>query len=88
MDGRYALLIANSVFEDLAIPDLKTPPHNLDRLIASSILEKRRFQKERYYAIRSNPSQYEQAFWKYNGVDILPIEFETFIKKLTEASGS
>lgn len=59
-----------------------------DRLIASSILEKRRFQKERYYTIRENPSQYEQAFWKYNGVDILPIKFETFIKKLTETSES
>ncbi len=29
MDGRYALLIANSVYEDPDIPDLKTPPRNL-----------------------------------------------------------
>ncbi len=59
-----------------------------DRLIVSSILEKRRLQRERYYTVRTNPSQYERAFWKFNGVDILPIKFDTFIKNLIEASGN
>ncbi len=59
-----------------------------DRLIASSILERRRLQRERFYTVNANPTQYEGAFWKYNGVDILSIEFDAFIKNLIQASGT
>ncbi len=56
-----------------------------DRLIAGAVLEKRRSHRERYYAVTEAPTQYEQAFWKYKGVDIFQEKFETFVKKLADA---
>ncbi len=56
-----------------------------DRLIAGAVLEKRRSYMERYYAVTENPTKYEQAFWKYKGVDIYQVNFETFVKNFAGA---
>lgn len=54
-----------------------------DRLIVNAILEKKRGRCERSYAVSENPSQFERAFWKYNGVDVYEVATERFIRNIT-----
>ncbi|MCP4110984.1 MAG: TIR domain-containing protein [Desulfobacteraceae bacterium] len=53
-----------------------------DRLIANAILEKKRTRREPSYAVHEEPTLYEKAFWKFNGVDIYEVEPGKFVSEL------
>jgi len=56
-----------------------------DRLVANTILEKKRVHRDRSYTVAGNPSPYEKAYWKFNGVDVYPVELEPFVENLHNA---
>ena len=60
--------------------------HNLaewhDRLLLNAILEKKRAQTDRSYAVQERPTAYASAYWKAHGVDVYQVNLKTFIEKL------
>ena len=62
--------------------------HNLsewyDRLILNAILEKKRTQTERSYAVQEHPTAYATAYWKAHSVDLYQVNLKTFVEKLGE----
>jgi hypothetical protein len=55
-----------------------------DRLILNAILEKKRAQTERSYAVQECPTAYAIAYWKAHGVDLYQVNLKTFVEKLGE----
>lgn len=53
-----------------------------DRLVAAAILEKRRDVPGLCHAVCPDPTPYEQAFWKYYGVELYEMETELFADRL------
>jgi len=85
---RVETLIPGYLAKQVSQKSLLFLGHNLnewqDRLILTTILEKRRTNRERSYAVQENPTAYETAYWKFHGVDLYQVSLKTFVEKLGE----
>jgi hypothetical protein len=61
-----------------------TPTHWEDRLIANTILYRRRHQTEPAYAVSQNATRFEETYWERHGVRRYAFSLKEFVERLEE----